>query len=296
MIEPAVEKLCDRWRTKSPETAIIWAIGAAFPQLNAVQPPINLAELAKKRNVVSVKTRKLSVDGSISLLDDGGYVIELNENLSLSRRRFTFAHELGHTFFLDLTNEVEKRLRIRVEDVNVEDSKHSSKEEFLCNLAAAEILMPFDVFSGKASSLGPFATSILTLTRVFRTSLWSTSRRFVEASRVRMIVALWEYDGPSKAYRTRWVVRSSGIHEYDQLSIPDGAPLFKVFQSHREFRGRKWVSLGGPLDDYFVDGVVLTRARTDLVLTVFILDAAAERLAAESQDRPPDSGQLELEL
>ena len=190
MTTPSIDKLCRRWRRKLPEAAIVEAVCSAFPELQHSEPPLDVRKLAARRGVVAIRKKKMSLDGKISLLSQGRYLIELNEAHPKTRQRFTSAHEIGHTFFFELDDELTLRSRFPIEDKDLERVGTDTHEEALCNIAAAEILMPTQPFSARVRSLGPSADGILSLSRHFGTSLWSTARRFVQTSPFRLLIAL----------------------------------------------------------------------------------------------------------
>ncbi len=66
--------------------------------------------------------------------------IEFNPNRSPERVRFSIAHELGHLAFPDAAEKI--RYRVHSEDAEGDDWQ----VELLCNLAAAEVLMPTGSF------------------------------------------------------------------------------------------------------------------------------------------------------
>jgi hypothetical protein len=66
----------------------------------------------------------------------GAPVIEYNPNRPRARIRFSLCHELAHTLFPDCTAQVRHRL------FHAQASQTSQELEMLCNLAAAEFLLP----------------------------------------------------------------------------------------------------------------------------------------------------------
>lgn len=68
------------------------------------------------------------------------FQIEFNPNQPKSRIRFSVAHELAHTFFEDCQQVVRNRLR------REEFGPHDWELEMLCNIGAAELLMPIASF------------------------------------------------------------------------------------------------------------------------------------------------------
>jgi O-acetyl-ADP-ribose deacetylase (regulator of RNase III) len=86
-----------------------------------------------------------------------GARIEFNPNRPRERRRYSVAHEIAHTLFPDCTE------RVRHRGSHHTDAKPQDWQlETLCNIAAAEILMPI----GSLPAPNPAAFSIDMLTRV----------------------------------------------------------------------------------------------------------------------------------
>lgn len=296
MNDPLIQKFCDHWGIKFPEEAIKKAIRVTFPDLQNTELPVDVRRLAYERGVVQIRSTAMQADGIISLKDGGGgYLIDVNNSHPENRRRFTIAHEIGHTFFFDLEGELTTRARLQVADTNLTDIKTNGYEEYLCNLAAAEILMPSKPFSAKVQADGPTAKTIITLSRLFNTSIWATSRRLIEVCPFpKLLIALWEYKATSNIYETSWIVQSAKNRSSQKLKVDDGTPIFSTFQSMSSFRGRKLISLGGNIDDYFVDGRVIKNTNPKTILTAFILHGAAGNFFSSTEESSASSNQMKL--
>lgn len=94
--------------------------------------PFRLADLLR----IHVTPNALIQDARLLPQESGGFVIEFNPNRSTSRIRYSIAHEISHTLFSDCA----QRVRYRQKHNSLEE--HSWELELLCNIAAAEILMP----------------------------------------------------------------------------------------------------------------------------------------------------------
>jgi len=256
-------------------------------------PPIDVTALASKRNIQEIREVRMEMDGKILRVAGGGYRVEVNAAHSAPRKRFTCAHEIGHTFFFDLGDKSAEKTRTLVEDGNLRKFTVDNQEEALCNLAAAEILMPHAGFTKAASTLGPSAETIVALSKSYCTSLWSTARRLVQLSRLKLMVALWEFRPQMGCYFAKWIA-SARPGSAPELSVDGHMPIFKSFQSRSPFRGRKWVSLGGPIDHYYVDGLPLRSPDIERILTVFILEPTAEKILTWQMQPAERSSQLRL--
>lgn len=112
--------------------------------LNAIQegwtgPPFDPFELAQYLGV-PITPREDIQDARIIPVGGRGLRIEFNPNRPRGRMRFSVAHEIGHTLFPDCAETIRTRGPTERED--------SWQLELLCNLAAAEILMPIGTAVG----------------------------------------------------------------------------------------------------------------------------------------------------
>jgi predicted transcriptional regulator len=201
------QKLCEKWQIGSPELAIQAAIGAAFPDLSQAQIPIAIRDLAKLRNVMRISTRKLDCDGIISRNDSGQYLIDVNQDHSKQRQRFTIAHEIGHTFFFELP-EYQNKSQFRLRDENLGIAGRPSSEEYLCNYAASELLMPYRQFSTLIRESGPSSAGLIRMARSFDVSLQACARRTVQVLPFNLVIVLWEYQAMDFA-----VIRESSLRQ-----------------------------------------------------------------------------------
>lgn len=124
-------------------------------------PPTDLDVLKDRLNVKSVEAiPRLPMSGELRKRDDG-FVIVYSSSLSPARRRFTIAHELGHAVF---------------ESTGPNCPRHGRELERICDLLAAELLMPREMFVARAGkSLHP--GQVLGLAREFGTSVMATALR-----------------------------------------------------------------------------------------------------------------------
>lgn len=107
--------------------------------LNAMElgwsgPPFDPFALAE---ILGVRTEPSNnvMDARV-LSRDGVFLIEYNPNKTPARIRYSVAHELGHTLFPDCDELVRNRVAL------VEATDDEWQLELLCNVAAAEFVMP----------------------------------------------------------------------------------------------------------------------------------------------------------
>ena len=125
-------------------------------------PPTDLDALKDRLNVTSVQAmQRLPVSGELRKRDDG-LVVVYSSSLSAPRRRFTIAHELGHAVF---------------EGTGPNAPRYGRELERICDLLAAEFLMPHDIFVARAGKESLHPGQVLKLAGAFGTSVMSTALR-----------------------------------------------------------------------------------------------------------------------
>jgi O-acetyl-ADP-ribose deacetylase (regulator of RNase III) len=98
--------------------------------------PFALAELLK----IEIEPSQEVVDARILPVGDEQFRIEFNPNRSKARTNFSVAHELAHTLFPDCAQTVRNR------SLHSQLGHDDWQLEALCNVGAAEILMPVGSF------------------------------------------------------------------------------------------------------------------------------------------------------
>lgn len=134
-------------------------------------PPFDIIELAKL-NGYEVAPSDLVIDARILPRPKNKYLIEYNPFQNPRRISFSIAHEIGHTLFSDCSE------TIRYRSKELETS--AWELEFLCNVAAAEILLPYAVFSEDANNTPLNLDSLIELANKYKASLESVFIRFCE--------------------------------------------------------------------------------------------------------------------
>jgi hypothetical protein len=151
---------------------------SASAALDAIQqgwqgPPFDPFRLAELRKIKTVPREDVK-DARTVLTSSGGVQIEYNPTRPQQRIRFSIAHEIAHTFFRDCS----ERIRYR------EGPKTAANEwelEVLCNIGAAELLMPtgsFPDFKEKTVTI----EGLLGLRKQYQLSTESLALRYVNVT------------------------------------------------------------------------------------------------------------------
>jgi hypothetical protein len=130
-------------------------------------PPTDLDSLKSRLNIIGFYSEDMPVSGELRP-DGKGFKIIYASHLSPARRRFTIAHEMGHAIF---------------ETTGPNCPRFGDELERLCDMLAAEILMPKEFFS-KLVDENLSLQKVFELARKFETSLSSTAIRCAELQKV----------------------------------------------------------------------------------------------------------------
>jgi hypothetical protein len=163
-------------------------------------PPFDPLKLAEIRNIKvsprddvgdSIDDARIAPDSS------GKLTIEYNPNKPPARVRFSICHEIAHSFFSDCADHVRHRLsNKRMHGTNRE-------MELLCNLAAAELLMPIGSFPDLADDQVSIKR-VLDLRKEFEVSTEAVLLRTVRLSK--QPLAAFSAVAKEMAGETRYVV------------------------------------------------------------------------------------------
>lgn len=136
-------------------------------------PPFDPFELAKLLGI-EIVPRSDILDAQIIPIADERFVIEFNPNRPFGRIRYSICHEIAHTFFQDC------RERIRHRGVSHDAGPNGWELELLCNLGAAELLMPIGSLRDLQAELDISIDRVLQLRSRFDVSTEALLLRLVE--------------------------------------------------------------------------------------------------------------------
>ena len=182
-------------------------------------PPFDPVELAAL-NGIRIRPNASILDARV-LVDHDNCVIEYNPHKSRGRVNYSLAHEIAHTFFPDWDQEVRNR--------NVESRTSNYWQlEVLCNIGAAEMLMPVGIFPTSDSAAASIE-DLMELRKEYQVSAEAILIRFTKLAsspvacfvasrlpesgpsryRIDYCIAAQAWSGFEKALRRRTVVSES---------------------------------------------------------------------------------------
>jgi len=222
---------------KDPVDAILWHAGALVIESGITEPPYAPASYAPLRNVKEIVHRDMEIDGRL-IPNAGGFIIELRKDRSHERKNFTLAHELAHTFFYESVPSIKYRSLTSLHP------HHDADEETLCNIAAAEMLMPSPVFSKIAKDYSATPRSLQELSRLFETSLTATIVHLLRLGIWNTTFILWKLKG--EKIGASWLAQPrSGLVHSPMLEIlnPQVSSVYHTFKTGDATTNTEWLCL-----------------------------------------------------
>lgn len=206
-------------------------------------PPYNPFALAEMRGMKVLATEEI-LDAQTRSDAEGKFTIEFNPQRPAARTRYSIAHEIGHTLFADCAAAI--RHRATHQTMKEDDWQL----ELLCNMAAAEILMPFGTFQENLS-VRPSTGLILDLRRKYLVSCEAVVNRLIRLSTYPCVAFLARGGENAKRYFVEYCIPSpalsedSGIHRGYMLPLSSKVSACTAIGA-REREDAKWISARRP--------------------------------------------------
>jgi len=167
-------------------------------------PPYDPQQLAELLRIKIVPDAAV-VDARIRW-NNGAFRIEFNPLRPPARTRFSLAHEIGHTLFSDCSAMVRHR------GYHTGTVKDEWQLEMLCNVAAAEILMPVGSLP-EPKELKPTVDAILRFRKAFQVSAEAILLRLIRLTTFSSSAFAAHFDNDVGQYRIDYIVHSPVFHE-----------------------------------------------------------------------------------
>jgi Zn-dependent peptidase ImmA (M78 family)/transcriptional regulator with XRE-family HTH domain len=215
----------------SPEMAITQAVAGLRRKIRTRHLSAQLQEFIGLRKVKCVvEANGLESEGYLEPLGttySDGFTIHIRRSSPHYRRRFTIAHELCHTFFYEFVPEM--KFVVHTTD---------AAEERLCDLGAAELLMPAFRIKRAASRTSPSLRALAELSDTFAVSMEAIILRLNHLGLWNCELTSWLRDGSGRFLLDRAIGLGPAKHEWSFL---DEAVLQKSWDRRVSITGRTFL-------------------------------------------------------
>lgn len=177
-----IDELVRTTGASSPEEAIRMKarelIQLCESQIGPTEMPIDVDMLTGMQGIhPSDDLPVQSPDAELAPRSDGEVEMRVHPDRPETRKRFSIAHEVSHTFFPEFQKRSWCRTDARYRDRNDPDQYL----EMLCDIGAAELLFPNPWFGNDAAKVTE-AVGLVTLAEAYQGSREATLRRYAELS------------------------------------------------------------------------------------------------------------------
>jgi hypothetical protein len=162
------------------------AASGLLAECQITEAPIDLGLVGSFRGVTDVIERVMPGSGCLVPVD-GGYRVELNVSETAGRKRFSHAHEIGHLLVPAYGAGPKHR-----SDRTTGDYAQKDEEEFLCDVAATELLMPLPVLRSLTAGRDPGVGVLAEIAANFDVSLEAAGVRLAQTAAGGVAVVVWE--------------------------------------------------------------------------------------------------------
>ncbi len=156
----------------------------------------------------------------------GKHIITLNGNHREERQRFTVLHEIAH-IVLELPSQ-HHGTNMTVSDLV--SYRHRPKEEILCDVFAAECLLPYDQFRKDVEEVDVSLDEVKELANRYKASVTSTGSRFAVNCNVPCAFVLMEHGKVCYVSTSKFLRELKGWIDFG-VPIPKGSVAEQVSKS-----------------------------------------------------------------
>ena len=243
-LDPAAA-LVRHWGGPSPEIAVQHAVDQLLRQAEVDHPPAPLDLLASFRGIRRIRRADLNVAGMLHS-DQHGWLISINAAHNAGRQNFSIAHEICHTFFHEALNPSDAspdgHLRFRADSVTGAFDYDGDREEWLCDLGAARMILHPRWLQRLTGSAAP---SLDTLAAVSDACAASLEAAAVQLTAQQIWDAVFVYWTPTEAgLQPHRVYAADGAEDVWNLRPTRASPICQALdgQSRPVARLGRWLA------------------------------------------------------
>jgi len=256
----AAAAVCALAGAADPEQAVDQLVDALLDKCGSARPPVDVEVLASLRRVRRVELVDMAEAGRL-VPEGSGYVVQVNQRHGETKRRFTIAHEVGHTFF----DEAGASHRQQA-DGATGLFEPGSEEEYLCDMAAARALLHPRWLEPLARAREPSLEALLGLAQACGASIEATAIQLARLGVWRCSFVFWEPGlrkaerilvnqpaltgwqgraGPQEKLRAQRVYGPAGVPFLPRnKSVDTGSQVWRAYVEETTSEGEELLDLG----------------------------------------------------
>lgn len=269
--------LCEHTGYPNPVDAIEAKARDLVSQSGISRPPFSPFSMGFLKGIVQVKFKPIGFDACLIPVR-GGFEVHICSLHTRGRQAFSMAHEIGHLFFIEVMGEPKTAYR----DKNIGLNRIGDEEEYLCDIAASELIFPSPFFDTDLYERGPSLRSLLEIRALYSASLHATVLRFARKSLWKCTFLFWKLGRPDSKRKLevdRCITQHSLTPSFkDEIFLRDESRVLGALGTKKIIRGREWLKLGGEEDRYYMETVQVGSPAQPRLLSIVVAEPHAEYL------------------
>lgn len=246
--------LVDHTGLDDPLKAVTHLCNGLLDEVGVAEPPVPLDVLASFRGAIEVKANDIRESGRLTPLKQGGFLIEVRATDPVGRRNFSIGHEIGHLLMPNYQISPTQKV-----DVCTGEFSLQNEEEFLCDSAATNLLLPEELFRSQCSRVKPSLDGFIGLADLFQASLEATALRLDRLAVWDCIPVVWqlgfkpsqmqpceqmglfdpgEVPGPKEEFRVKFDAGRKDLFFAEFRHIPMQSDMVSTCMAGDTYRGR----------------------------------------------------------
>lgn len=266
--------MCAAWGVDDPLSAVRIAASDLLARCEMTEAPTDLHLVGSFRGVTKVVEKPMRMSGRL-VPGPTGYLVQLNSSHTEGRKRFSHAHEIGHLLIPSYQSSPKLR-----EDAETGEYERNAEEEFLCDVAASELLMPLDLLRKVVEKQSLAIETLMEVAGKFEVSLEAAGVRLTQCGHDECAVIVWEevlkrsqaremanqpvFAGmeefqPQPRLRIRFAATSRGMREYyfpREKSADEECLVYGCLAAEEIVRGECWLPTGRGLVRFWTESIL----------------------------------------
>jgi hypothetical protein len=267
------QALCAQLGTADPVEATRRSARALIARVGSSRPPFSPFAMAGALSITKVKFKPIGFDACLIPTNEGFEVL-IRSDHPRSRQNFSMAHELGHLLFMQATGVAKEARRER----NIGSNPVDQEEEYLCDIAASELLLPSPFFEDSVRQAGPSLTEVMRLAKLYEASLQATIRRFVGSGVWKCFFLLWRLDSREqhRSLELESIFANGRLDvPKDEVALLDESEVLRTLENGTIVRRTEWLRLGDFKAKYYMESIRIGGRARRRVLSMVVTEPGA---------------------
>ncbi|MCK4362783.1 MAG: ImmA/IrrE family metallo-endopeptidase [Dehalococcoidia bacterium] len=239
-------------------------VGELVKKRGREEPPFLGEELAYLQGIKKIEKTDLGEIDALLIRHQDGYIIKINSSHHPFRQNFSCAHEIGHT----ILHELDRPLCVDCDEFRQTNSNAVIKAmERLCDIAAAELLMPEKTLKKYLAGFDLSISTIERLAHIFKVSIQAAAIRISQISTEPCSVILWKQCQKPRSKGFFGYFMRKPIYISDRIP----SPVSRAFESNMPIKSFKGFEINDIKKRCQMESKAFGQGKTKYVISLVFL-------------------------